>query len=107
MKAPETPRKPKLTMTSLSRDFRELVWPRRGILSLGLGLILINRLAGLVLPGATKFLIDEVVQKRNTALLFPIVCAAGGAVLLQGITSFSLMDAFLRSTWGRGGPHSG
>ena len=90
MNTPEKPKKPKLTMTSLSRDFRELVWPRRGLLSLGLGLILINRLAGLVLPGATKFLIDEVIQKRNTALLFPLVCAAGGAVLLQGITSFSL-----------------
>jgi len=77
-------------MTSLARDFRELVWPRRGLLFLGLILILINRLAGLVLPGATKYLVDEVVQKRNLDLLFPIVFAAGGAVLLQGITSFSL-----------------
>lgn len=77
-------------MSTLSRDFRELVWPRRGLLSIGLVLILINRLAGLILPGATKYLVDEVVQKRNLALLFPIVCAAGGAVLVQGITSFSL-----------------
>ncbi len=77
-------------MSALARDFRELVWPRRGLLSLGLLLILVNRLAGLVLPGATKYLIDEVVQKRNLALLFPIVCVAGGAVLVQAVTSFSL-----------------
>ncbi len=80
----------KLELSSLTRDFRELIWPRRGLLSLGLVLILINRLAGLVLPGATKFLIDDVVQKHNTALLWPIAAAAGGAVLIQGLTSFAL-----------------
>lgn len=90
MAEPEEPKKSKIKMSTLSRDFRELVWPRRGLLSIGLVLILINRLAGLILPGATKYLVDEVVQKRNLALLFPIVCAAGGAVLVQGITSFSL-----------------
>ncbi len=79
-----------MTLSTLARDIRELVWPRRGLLFLGLMLILINRLAGLVLPGATKYLVDEVVQKRNLSLLYPIVWAAGGAVLLQAITSFSL-----------------
>ncbi len=97
MTEPEKPKKPKVTLSNLSRDFRELVWPRRGLLSLGLGLILVNRLAGLVLPGVTKYLIDEVVQKRNLALLFPIVCAAGGAVLLQGVTSFSLTQVLSKA----------
>ncbi len=87
VKEPETP---KVTLSTLARDMRELVWPRRGLLLLGLLLILINRLAGLVLPGATKYLVDEVVQKRNLGLLYPIVWAAGGAVLIQAITSFSL-----------------
>jgi subfamily B ATP-binding cassette protein MsbA len=86
----EKPQKHKIKMSAVVRDFRELVWPRRGPLSLGLLLILINRVAGLVLPGATKFLVDDVVQKRNMAMLFPIACAAGGAVLIQGITSYSL-----------------
>jgi ABC-type multidrug transport system fused ATPase/permease subunit len=86
----EKPKKPKIKVSTLSRDIRELVWPRRGLLALGLVLIMINRLAGLVLPGATKFLVDGVILKRNLALLFPIVCAAGGAVLVQGVTSFSL-----------------
>ncbi len=87
---PETKTKKKLELSSLTRDFRDFVWPRRGLLSLGLVLILINRLAGLVLPGATKYLIDDVVQKRNMALLWPIVGAAGAAVLVQGLTSLAL-----------------
>ena len=85
-------RKPtrRIRFAGLSRDFRELVWPRRGLLSVGLVLILINRVAGLVLPGATKYLIDEVVQKRNLAMLTPIAAAAGAAVVVQAISSFSL-----------------
>lgn len=66
------------------------MWPRRGLLGLGLLLILVNRLAGLVLPGTTKFLIDDVVQKRNIALLTPLALVAGAALLVQALTSFSL-----------------
>ena len=81
-------KKPKLS--SLTRCFRELMWPRKGLLSLGLLLILVNRLSGLVLPGATKYLIDDVVQKRHMALLIPLALAAGTAVLIQAISSFAL-----------------
>ena len=88
MTAPE--QRKKITAASLSRVFRELIWPRRWLLSLGLVLILVNRAAGLVLPGASKFLIDDVVQKRNTALLAPIAFVAALAVLVQAGTSFSL-----------------
>jgi len=77
-------------MASVGRVVRELLWPRRGLLAIGLVLILINRLAGLVLPGATKFLIDDVVQKRNIGLLTPLALVAGAAVLVQALTSFSL-----------------
>ncbi len=38
----------------------ELVAPRRGLLALGLGLMVVNRVAGLVLPGSSKFLLDDV-----------------------------------------------
>jgi hypothetical protein len=62
-------KKPRFTLKNISRDLRELVWPRRGLLALGLLLIIVNRLAGLVLPGSTKYLIDEVVQKRNLEIL--------------------------------------
>jgi ABC-type multidrug transport system fused ATPase/permease subunit len=83
-------KKPRLTLTTIARDLRDLVWPRRGLLSLGLLLILINRLAGLVLPGSTKYLIDEVVQKRNLDLLNLIALVVGGAIVIQSVTSFAL-----------------
>ena len=71
-------------------EFRDLIWPRRGLLALGLALVIINRLAGLVLPGSMKFLIDDVVLDANTDLLVPLVGVVGVAVLIQAITSFFL-----------------
>ena len=55
---------------------------------MGLALVIINRLAGLVLPGSMKFLIDDVVLDANTDLLVPLVGVVGVAVLIQAITSF-------------------
>ncbi len=60
------------------------------MLGVGLVLILINRVAGLVLPASTKFLIDDVVGKRNAALLTPLALAVGAAVAIQAVTSFTL-----------------
>lgn len=88
---PAIPEKKKaLQMSSLVRVFCELVWPRRALLGVGLVLIVINRLAALVLPGSTKWLIDDVVQKRNLQLLPTLALAVGAAVVVQAITSFSL-----------------
>ena len=71
-------------------DAWALVKARKGRLAFGLFLMLINRLSGLVLPGTTKFLLDEVIGKHNRAMLKYLVLAAGGATLLQAITSFAL-----------------
>ena len=68
----------------------ELVRPRRALLALGFGLMVINRVSGLVLPYSTKFLIDSVIVKRHLELLKPLVLLVLGATLIQGITSFSL-----------------
>ncbi len=89
--------KKKIRLTSMRRAFRELVWPRRGILFLGFLLILLNRLSSLVLPGVTKYLIDDVIQKRNTALLTPIALAAGGATLIQALTAFALAQTLSKT----------
>ena len=51
--------------------------------------MLINRGCGMVLP-STKFLIDNIIGKNNTALLEPLVLEVFGATLIQGVTSFSL-----------------
>src|SRR5512143_2833276 len=72
------------------RDAQERVAARKGRLALGLGLLLINRLAGLVLPGMPRYLLDEVVAKGRTRLLPLLVAAAGAAALVQGVTSSTL-----------------
>ena len=64
--------------------------PRRGLLVVGFVLMVINKLAGFVLPYSSKFLIDNVVGRHQTGLLRPIVMAVLAATLIQGVTSFSL-----------------
>lgn len=68
----------------------KLMRPRRGLLLLGFVLMVINRVAGFVLPYSSKFLIDDVVGKHHTGLLRPLVFAVLLATLIQGVTSFSL-----------------
>ena len=46
----------------------ELVRPRRGLLALGFVLMAINRVASLVLPYSTRYLIDTVIIKHNIQL---------------------------------------
>jgi len=80
----------KPTVTSLRRAFHEIIWPRRKLVFLGLVLILVNRLAGMVLPASTKYVIDDVLQGGKTSLLWPLLGGVGVAVAFQAATSFSL-----------------
>jgi ABC-type multidrug transport system fused ATPase/permease subunit len=66
------------------------MWRHRTYLGIGLVVMLVNRLAGLVLPATSKFLIDNVVGKHQGALLLPLALAVAGATLVQAVTSFSL-----------------
>jgi subfamily B ATP-binding cassette protein MsbA len=50
----------------------------------------INRLSGLVLPASTKYLIDDVIGKRQIHLLGTIVLVVIAATAVQGVTSFLL-----------------
>jgi ABC-type multidrug transport system fused ATPase/permease subunit len=68
----------------------ELVRPRRGLLAAGFVLMVINRLASLVLPYSTRYVIDLVAIKHHVELLRPLVLGILAATLVQGITSFSL-----------------
>ena len=70
--------------------FKEFIWPRRKILFLGLFLILVRSLSGLVLPYASKSLIDEVIPSKDThslTILLVVVCIA---LLFQSVSAFSL-----------------
>jgi ABC-type multidrug transport system fused ATPase/permease subunit len=68
----------------------KLMRPRRGLLALGFVLMVINKVAGFVLPYSSKFLIDNVVTKHQTGLLRPLVLSVLLATVIQGVTSFSL-----------------
>src|SRR3970040_443551 len=88
--AMEPTTKKKVSVSAAWREARELVWAHRRRLGLGLVLMLVGRLAGLVLPASSKWLIDEVIGKSRTDLLLPIALAAGAATLVQAVTAFAL-----------------
>jgi ABC-type multidrug transport system fused ATPase/permease subunit len=88
--ASTTPKKPKFDSKRAWAEARALIWTYRRSVGIGLALMLVSRAAGLVLPASTKWLIDEVLTKRNAALLTPLALAAGAATLIQAITSYSL-----------------
>ncbi len=71
-------------------DISALVKPRRGLLALGFLLIIVSRVCGLVLPYSTKYLIDNVVAKREVGMLTTLTMAVLGATAIQGVSSFVL-----------------
>src|ERR1019366_3268489 len=91
--APPQPPRRKVTAHTLRAvlpDIWELVRPRRGLLALSFFLMVINRVAGLVLPYSTKFLIDTVIGKHHVELLKSLVLFVLLATATQGVTSFAL-----------------
>jgi subfamily B ATP-binding cassette protein MsbA len=82
--------KKKLSFDEVWREARDLVWSRRWRLAAGLLLMLISRLAGLVLPATSKYLIDDVIGKGKAELLPLLALAAIIATLIQAGTSFTL-----------------
>jgi len=82
--------KKKIDSAAAWREFRELIWFHRKRLTMGLTLMMISRLAGIVLPALSKYVIDDVIGKGRHDLLFPIALAAGAATVVQALTSFGL-----------------
>jgi subfamily B ATP-binding cassette protein MsbA len=74
-----------------------LVEPRRGLLALGLALMVVNRLSGLVLPASTKFLVDDIVGKRQLSLLYSLVGVVLTATVIQGLTSYALTQTLSKA----------
>ena len=80
----------KKSKVTIGHVFKTIIWPRRGIISVGLVLIVINSLASLVLPGASKYLIDDVIVNKDVEMLKWLLMAVVGAILVQAATSFLL-----------------
>lgn len=57
---------------------------------MGLFLIILSRLSGLVLPGASKFLVDDVIPNNDMEMLKWLIIAVVVAILIQSATSFAL-----------------
>ena len=75
---------------TIAQVFKTIIWPRRGILFVGLILIVISRLSGLVFPGATQFLMDDVIAKGDIEMLKLVLLAVAGSILVQSVTSYAL-----------------
>jgi ATP-binding cassette, subfamily B, putative efflux pump len=82
--------KRRIDWPSAWREARRIMWRHRRYVGAGFAVMLVNRLAGLVLPATSKFLIDDVVGKHEARLLVPLALAAGAATLVQAGTSFAL-----------------
>ncbi|OGU33799.1 MAG: ABC transporter permease, partial [Gemmatimonadetes bacterium RIFCSPLOWO2_12_FULL_68_9] len=71
-------------------EVRALLWTHRRRLSLGLALMVVNRLSALVLPATTKWLMDDVIGMGRWDLLPTLALVAAGATLVDAATAFSL-----------------
>lgn len=75
---------------AFSWAFKEFIWPRKKIIFFGLFLIILKSLSGLVLPYASKNLIDEVIPSKDMQSLINLLIIVCSAILVQAVTSFSL-----------------
>ncbi|WP_347159430.1 ABC transporter ATP-binding protein [Pontibacter chitinilyticus] len=80
----------KLQNVTVGQVFKTIIWPRKKYLSIGLVLIVISRLAGLILPGASKYLIDDVIPHHNFTMLKWLILAVVASIIIQAVTSFAL-----------------
>lgn len=78
------------TKVSYKWAFNEFIWPRKKIILFGLILIFIRSFSGLVLPIASKKLIDEVIPSNDMQALTTLLLIVFASVLVQAVTSFSL-----------------
>lgn len=78
------------TKITFRHVFKTIIWPRKKLLFVGLILIIISRLAGLVLPGSSKFLMDSVIANGDLGMLKLLLIVVTAAIIVQSITSFML-----------------
>jgi len=87
--------RPRTAMSAI----RAIIRPRISLLLFALSLIVINRAAALVLPYSTKFLIDEVIGKKQFHLLYWVVGALLLATFVQALTSYVVTQSLSKAAW--------
>ena len=75
---------------TLNHVFKTIIWPRKKPILIGLFLIILSRLASLVLPGASQYLMDDVIINKDIEMLNNLLLWVIGAIIIQAITSFLL-----------------
>lgn len=80
----------KKNKVTVIQAFKEFVWPRKGIVLVGLILIVVSRLASLVLPLKSKELLDEIIPNQDIDGLINMILIVAGAIFVQAVTSFAL-----------------
>ena len=88
--ADEEPKKKRISFSKAWFEAKDLIYAYRYRLALGGVLMIISRLAGLVLPASSKYLVDEIIIKQRFEMLKWIALAIGISTLVQGATSFTL-----------------
>ncbi|MEQ8819110.1 MAG: ABC transporter ATP-binding protein [Sumerlaeia bacterium] len=78
-------------------DVVEIARPQARLWLFGLGLMLINRLAGLVLPYIPKVILDEAIPQESLRLLYAMVGLALLAAIVQGLTAYALTQTITKA----------
>lgn len=74
----------------------DLMRPRKGAIALAVSVIIVNRMAGIVLPASTKFVVDDIVQKKSLTLLREIVALVVLSCAAQSVSSLVLTRVLSR-----------
>ena len=75
---------------TLGNVFKTIIWPRKKPIAIGLFLIILSKLSSLVLPGASQYLMDDVIINKDIEMLKKLLLLVIGAITIQATTSFLL-----------------
>jgi ABC-type multidrug transport system fused ATPase/permease subunit len=79
-----------LKFKTIRQEAFELIWIHRRRLAVGACLMLVNRASTLALPWMSKYIVDDVIPKKELSLLYWYAGAAIVALLVQTCTDFLL-----------------
>ncbi len=80
----------KKTKITIAEVIKTIILPRWKLVAIGLILIVLNKIAGLAMPAASKYLIDDVIANKDLELLKYLLAGVAAALLIQSITSYLL-----------------